>query len=397
MKKILFLVLLCFFLTSHFANAQQGIRFHGFVKNSIYSYQTEKTHTRAYQYVQLNLATPGNNVILSTSMRALSDANEPLTSDQRFKAYTFHLQIKNLLWNRLNMTVGRQFLHPGTILGGLDGAIGNLKILKNLSLMFYAGTESNFQRAFKIYETKDSFVSGGLLQMNRLFSTRLQLLYLQKKNDQGIFWQIAGLNVDNALVPKTRLRLQAHYDMQNQRMHRLLVSARNTWSTKFMTTLEYKIQYPQVYAMSFFTIFQPTAYRQIRANAAFQFVKGYFINAQYQLVQFEEDDANRVFLTIQSRNGSIGAIYESGYAGDQLGLMFDYALEILPNLMASVYVDYSKYRTEQIYEYDNQLSNAARLSYRFNSHWSMDVEYQWLTNRYKEKDARFLNHISCRW
>jgi len=61
-----------------------------------------------------------------------------------------------------------------------------------------------------------------------------------------------------------------------------------------------------------------------------------------------------------------------------------------------LYADYSKYRTETIYEYDDQIANAARLSYSL-GRWNFVGEYQWLTNRLKENDSRFLNHITYRW
>ncbi len=74
--------------------------------------------------------------------------------------------------------------------------------------------------------------------------------------------------------------------------------------------------------------------------------------------------------------------------------MFDIFCEVMPNLIASLNIDYTKYRVEKVYEYDNQLANAARLSYRLGRQWTFDVEYQWLTNRFKSSDSRFLNHIS---
>jgi len=77
--------------------------------------------------------------------------------------------------------------------------------------------------------------------------------------------------------------------------------------------------------------------------------------------------------------------------------MFDLFYEVMPNLIASLYVDYSKYRVEEVYEFDNQLANAARISYRLGRNWTFDVEYQWLSNRFKESDSRFLNHISFVW
>ena len=112
---------------------------------------------------------------------------------------------------------------------------------------------------------------------------------------------------------------------------------------------------------------------------------------------FEQDNANQRYATIGNTFGDIGLIWENGYAGDQLAVMLNMFYEVVPNLVASVYVDYSQYRLEEIYEYDNQLANAARLSYRIGRHWTIDVEYQWLTNKYKSSDSRFLNHIAFVW
>jgi len=375
----------------------QELIFHGRAKNSIYSYESDKAHTRIYQYTNFNLATANKGIVVNTSLRALTDANEALAAEQRFKAYTANLELNNLLWNRLDLVLGRQFLHPGTVLGALDGLYGKVKILKKLSLDFYTGTESHFERSLKIYETKDNFVAGGLLQLQRFFATNLQLLYLQKSNDQDIFWELAGLNLDNASIPRTRLRVQSHYDLQNERMHRLLVSARHRLMDKVSLMLEYKNQYPQIYANSYFTIFSPQVYTQYRAGVTFEFVSGYFLNTQYRMVQFEDGNATKVFVDVSNKNGAIGFVYESGYAGDQLGLMLDYTYEFSSQIIASVSLDYSKYRTEEIYEYDNQLCNATRLEYRLGRNWIIDLEYQWLTNRFKQSDSRLLNHISFRW
>ncbi|NOY58833.1 MAG: hypothetical protein GXO75_07850 [Calditrichaeota bacterium] len=396
MKQSVFVISIFFMLITQSLVAG-GLKFHGSAKNSIYSFESNEMHTKIYQYARFNVATANNRINLNASMRALTDANQSLKSDQRFKMYSLRLQFKNLLKNRLNFSLGRQFLHPGTVLGALDGVNGNLSISKHFSLQFYSGVESNFQKSFKVYEMKDSFVNGGVFQIGRMFSSKVQFLYLRKENENNVFWHLTGANFYSSLLPKTRLRVQAHYDLENQRMHRLLISVRNPWSKKFLTTVEFKSQYPQVYANSYFTIFEPRAYTQYRVGAAWQLFSGYYLDGQFQFVNFEKDSANRFFLTLQSGNGSVGFVYESGYAGDQLGLMFDYAWEFMENFVASVYMDYSKYRIEEVYEYENQLANAARLSYRLNRHFAVDVEYQWLTNRFKKQDSRFLNHISYLW
>lgn len=394
MKK-LFPAILLLLLLSQLSFAI-GLKFNGSAKNSIYSFESNETHTKIYQFARFNVATKDNNIVLFSSMRALNDANQSMDSDDKYKVYTLGLRYKNIL-NRIDLSFGRQFLHPGTILGGLDGLNAQVKLSSKMSLQLYGGVESHFQRSFKMYETTDSFVSGGLFELSRIYSSKLQLLYLLKQNENDVFWNITGANFQTALIPLTMLRVQAHYDIENERMHRLLVSTRNNWTDKIYTTLEYKSQHPQVYANSYFTIFELKAYDQYRAGAAVQVLSGYYIDAQYQLVNFEDDSANRLFLSLQNDNGSLGMVYESGYAGDQIGLMFDYAYPIMDKLLASIYMDYSKYRTEEIYEYDNQLANAMRLSYKLNRNLAIDVEYQWLTNRYKDQDSRFLNHISYIW
>jgi len=374
----------------------QGISFHGKARNSFYSYESQQKHTRLYQYAQFGLATADNNITVSASLRALTDTETSLDTDERFKAYSLNLQLKKLLKDRVDLTIGRQFLHPGAVLGALDGLYGTAKIAKNLSLGFYGGVEAQLLRGFTI--PSDAYqVAGGLLQVSNVASSKAQLLYLQKTDDSHTIWQLAGVNLDNAGIAKTHLRLQAHYDLQNDRMHRLLISSRTAWSDRVSTGLEFKSQRPQVYANSFFTIFEAKPYNQFRVSGSLEFTQGFYLDGQYFLVSVEDDNANRVFFSLRNDNGSLGFIYENGFAGEQVGVMFDYAYEVLPRLIASVYVDYSKYRSEEIYEEENQLGNAARISYQLNRMWRIDAEYQWLSNRFKETDSRFLNHVSFSW
>jgi len=396
MKKTCISAVFVLYLCAGLSTAQ--VVFHGQAKNSLYSYESEseQSHTRLYQYASFNLAMADGRIQLSSSLRALSDLNETLDSDNRFRAYALHLRLRRLL-GRIDLTAGRQFLHPGTVLGALDGVHGRIAVFKSMALQLYAGTESHFSRRFKIYETSDSFVTGATLELRRLLASSIQLLWLQKRNENETFWHLAGLNLDNDLLPETRLRVQAHYNLESEQIHRLLVSTRHSLSDRLAFNLEYKQQQPQVYANSYYTIFSPDAYRQVRAGGYFNVLSDYNINAVYQRVLFDGGEADRVLVSLANANGGIGLLYESGFAGDQLGLMFDYAYNLGSKLTASINLDYSKYRTEEIYEYENQLANAARLTYHLSRRWRIDVEYQWLTNRYVESDSRLLNHISYRW
>jgi len=397
MKRITKIWMLVFFALFSFQVNASGIQFHGRASNSFYSYEGTTTHTRMYQFVHFSVDSPELvKATLNVSFRALTDLNQSLDRDMRFRAYQLNLELKKLL-NRFNIVIGRQFLHPGTVLGGLDGLSARARIVNHLSLSLYAGVESHFNRSFKIYKYDDSFTAGSVIELKKIFSSNLQLLYLQKMNSEDIFWQIAGLNFNTSLIPKCKVRLQTHYDLQNSRFHRIYFYLRHHLLKDLYLNLSVKNQYPQIYANSFFTIFEIDPYWQYRLGGSYQLNRNYFVNCQYQLIQFDTETANRLYLTVSNLNGSVGLVYESGYAGDQIGVVLDYAYSITPSLLASVNVDYSRYKTEKVYEFENQIANAIRLSYKFKKYWSVDLEYQWLTNRFKESDSRVLNHIHFSW
>ena len=225
MRKLVFSGFLILFLFQILFG--QGLTFHGNARNSIYSYDSDESHTRFYQYLNFSVQ-PSNKIItLNTSLRALTDSREALESEKRFKAYLLNFKLDKLLKNRLELVIGRQFLYPGTVLGGLDGVLAKTVPLKNTSLQLYAGTESPYLRDFKLSKTDERLVYGGMFQIQDIVDSRIQILYLQKSSKEEAFWQISGVNVDTKILPQTSLRLQSHYDLLNERMHRLLFQIRH--------------------------------------------------------------------------------------------------------------------------------------------------------------------------
>jgi len=212
-QKIIFVFsILILFLSAGYV---QSVEFHGRASNSVYSYEDTSAHTKLYQYVTFSLEQPEWNFLsLNASFRALTDANETLENEDRFKAYNFNLKFKRL-FNRLDFVLGRQFLHPGTVLGGLDGVFTKFYITNQINISAYGGVEAHFQRSWKIYNTEDSFVTGGMVELNRMLNSNFQLFYLRKANEDAAFWHLAGLNLKNCSIPKTQLNLQTHYDLEN--------------------------------------------------------------------------------------------------------------------------------------------------------------------------------------
>jgi len=375
----------------------EGVTFHGRISNSLYSYETTETHTRLYQFARFTLEEPAlRGFALNAFLRTATDLNETLNSDYRYRAYLLNAEAKNL-FGRIDLVAGRQFLHSGTVLGGLDGVSARLKVSNRISVRAYGGVESHFQRAFKVYKADEALVTGGILELTRCLSSRIQLLYLQKSASDGIYWQLGGVNFSNRSALGARVRAEAHYDLKNERFHRLLADLRHGLGRKATVSVGFKQQYPQVYSNSFFTVFEVEAYRRYSLGCTYRISDDHYLSGRYQLLQFDTETANRAFATVGGLNGSIGFVFESGYAGDQVGFLADYAYSITPSLVASASVDYSRYKTEDVYEFEHELSNAVRLSYTLHKRWQMELEYQWLTDRFKSSDSRVLNHIHFSW
>jgi len=391
----------------------QSIQTRGRITNSVYVYDdtlqkanvdastgaTESKHVRLYQYLRFRAkAKEWNNLSLNVAARALSDLNPDteIDSDRRFNAYTLSIGMKNV-FSFMDFELGRQFLHPGIVLGSIDGLNLKLRPIENLNWQIYGGSESHLFRSLEIYKPDNALVLGTSLKYKNFSNNDLQLVYLQKSRAGENQWQVSGLNWQNYMVKNLTLLMQGHYDLVNSRFHRIYLSTRYKWNNSISLGGSFKQQYPQVYGDSYFKIFEISQYRLSSVDAAYAITDRYTVSAAFQSIMLEEGYGNRAILNFSDPNGSIGILYEYGDLGDQIGILMGYGYEFMPDLTASVSLDYSRYRFEEVYEYDSQLANAARLAYRFSRHWRADVEYQWLTNRMKDSDQRILNHIHFIW
>jgi hypothetical protein len=338
-----------------------------------------------------------NNLSLNIDARVLSDLEETLPDERRFNAYRLSLSATDLFNNLLDFEIGRQFLHPGVTFGSLDGINLTFKFGEQLRWQVYGGVESNLFKGFEIYKFDEAAVYGSTLKFRKVVDSNFELAYLQKQTKDEIQWQIAGLNLTNKSLSDIFLTGQFHYDLVNSRLHRIFVSGRYMPASRFSAVLSYKQQYPQIYGDSFFQMFTFKKYSQAGVNLWYGLTDRFGIAADYHLIMLEEGKGNRIIASLMDPNGSIGVVYETGDLGNQLSLMLNYGYEFIDGLIGSVSVDYTRYRYEEAYEYDSQLGNAARLAYRISPNWQVDLEYQWLNNKFKDSDQRLLNHIHFIW
>lgn len=377
----------------------QGIDTRGRISNSVYAYgENDSTNVRLYQYLRFTAdAKEWNNLSLNVAARVLTDTREDLPDETRFNAFRLSLSAKNLFNNLLDFELGRQFFHPGVVLGSLDGLNLRFRFSNQFSWQIYGGVESHLYKAMKIYKADDATVYGTTFNYYNLYQTNFQLAFLEKKTSEATQWRITGLNISSQALDHFRFQTQLHYDLLNKRMHRVYVMGKFLPNQKMNYVVSFKLQHPQVYGDSYFQIFNFKNYRQFTAGGWYEFYKDYALSLTYNLIQLQEGDGHRIIFALNDKNGSIGVVSETGDLGNQTSFMLDYGLEVVRNLVASVSVDYTKYRFEERFDWEDQMANAARLAYNIGRHWRIDLEYQWLNNKFKSSDQRLLNHIHFIW
>lgn len=410
----------------------QSFETRGRVTNSVYAYDDGESHTRLYQTLRFQMnPTDNRDFQFNFYGRILNDLNSDVDLDEeiQYNAYRLSLEANGLFNNFLDLEIGRQFLHPGLVLGSLDGVNAVLHPGQNIDWQIYGGVESHFFESFKVYEAEDAMVLGTAFKLKDIMDSDIEAVYIQKNGpddaigdeepDDGTQWQLAGANLKNHSIKGLNLYMQAHYDLINERLHRFYTKGTYKLNQRIYVSADYKQQYPQIYDGSYYNredLSTPFGdferYQQMGFNAAYFLNQNCSLNLGYRyLLLYNEDDAALLTATIDNANGSIGLVYEDGDLGDQIGVMADYGYEIFNNLMASVSVDYTRYRTEDCYcegignsveDYDRAIGSALRLSYKFNRHLRIDAEYQningWLSYSPDDtQDHRFLNHISYIW
>ena len=396
MKKIFSIPMLILLFLLQWVSAQ-SIDSHGRYTLSMYAFEREGggSPISLYQFLRFSTAAKEwNNLSLNVSMRLLTQEH---LDHEAFRAYRLSVSASNLFNNLLDLEIGRQFLHAGIPFGSLDGINLTLKPLANLSWQLFGGVESDLFREFKVTKFDEGAVYGSAVTYRKFYNTDAQLSYLQKVRKSTNQWQIIGLNLNNYSLKTVQFLVQAHYDLLNSRLHRLYASARYLPSRKLVITLFAKQQSPQIYGDSYFRIFEVNQYTQAALNANYALTSSYGLSAGAQYFVLEEGSGQRYLFGVNDNHGAINAVYETGDLGDQLSVMFDYGYEIWNDLIISAGVDYTRYRFEEIYDYENLLANTVRLHYNFSKNWKADLEYQWLKNRMSDMDNRLLSHIHFIW
>jgi hypothetical protein len=378
--------------------------------NSIYAFEplafrgSEESETNVFLYQFLRFEAKikeYNNLSFNYDTRALTNLQHDIESEFRFRVNRLSLSAQDLFSGFLDIEAGRFFYHPGVTFGSLDGLDLVLKPTQNLRVKLYGGVESHLYRSYRVYNLEDATAYGGSIKYFNLAQTDIQASYLEKKRNENTQWQITGLHLSNYSLRDWKFLLQTHYDIANSRMQRFFFSTRWTPSKDMHFYLNLKQQHPEIYADSYYNDEEKfgkfTNYERAGLGGTFYLSREYWISADYNYFRIEGGNGHKIIASVSNYNGTVGVVYETGDLGDQLGFIVSYGYEFIPGLVGSLAFDYQRYRFSEIYSYEDQFANSLRLNYKITDQWRIDFVYQLLSNRFKDTDHRFLNHIHFIW
>jgi hypothetical protein len=410
MKTKIYVVLAFLILLNMLSVKAQEVVTKGRFTNSIYAYdplsQRESnesdTHVLLYQFLRFQAKIKEyNNLSFNYDTRALTDLQENIDKDFRFRVNRLSLSASDLFNGILDVEAGRFFYHPGVTFGSLDGLDLVIKPTHDLHIQLYGGAESNLYRSYLVNSNKDATVYGGSAKYFNLYETDIQVSYIEKNRNKNIQWQMAGLNLSNYTLKQWKFLLQTHYDIANSRLQRFFFSTRWTASKDMHFYLNLKQQHPEIYADSYYNneeIFgQFKYYRRAGIGGTYNLTDEYWVSVDYNFFKIEEGQGHKFIASVSNFNGTLGLVYETGDLGDQVGFIASYGYEFLPGLVGSLAFDYQRYRFSEIYSFEDQFANSLRVNYKVAEHWRIDVVYQLLSNKFQDTDHRFLNHIHFIW
>ena len=382
--KNLILAISTFVLLS-FSNTLAQFSLNGSLQSSLYTFERTDDLRQANFYQGFNLRLAHGslaNTYLNTNFRMIKFGDQSWDE----KVYNTYLNWKTAS-NLVSVRAGRQFLYQGVMNGTFDGVLLAVNPVENLSIKVFGGLEAPFDRDFRTVES-DSSAIGGILSYRLPWDIKVDVSYMNQKRDDESILELAGLalsgNYDNSLY----YVIQADQDLINDEIQKLRGRFHYLFD-KWTFIAEVAQQKPRIYQDSFFRIFSIEEYSQMRGGLTYQ-LDMVQLGAQYILTNYENDSNNRIIVTGATDWGMIGVIFQSGYAGDNVGVYGDLRYKVMPELTLKAYSSYYNYErgTKDISE--DAVSFSAGAEYRPLDSIILMADVQESMNSYFKNDLRGL-------
>ena len=369
---------------------QGQARLDGRVYASLYAWENaaENQQWDTYQGLQLRLR-PSEALTFKTTLR-LARRGDPAAWDERI--YNAYLDWRPAGTN-LEVRFGRQFLYTGVINGSYDGLVVRAQPRKRWDLRLVGGFAVPFDRALRVRSWGAGGTLGGYAAYRFGPLARLDVSYLQRLRGERIAWRQAGAALTGAWRAAVFYQAQIAYNLEQatyQGMRYRLTYRLRRWAVSG----EFNSQKPRIFEDSFFNIFELIEFNQIRGGVTYQ-IGAYQVGAQYLHTIYEREETNdEVILSVGTRWGTLGAVYQTGYGGEQVGLFGDVRYDLTPGLALRLHASHYDYERRSIAFHEDATAFSGGLRYRPRPFLSIQAELQESLNSFYDNDLRALVRVN---
>ncbi len=369
------------------------------------------THLRSYAALRLKITDLGDRrVSLNTYLRATTDLAKRAVDDPAFRPVSAYLRFND---RRLDMRLGRQYVHAGVGYGQVDGVRADVKAA-GMRLTLHGGALVPIYGEVELGSIHHAYLWGARLSTDRLAGIDLAISFADRKRDpipyesfgrysgfigvpQAIHRQLVGIDA--------RRRFGAHnlhgrldYDLQSEVLRRAEVGTRIALHPRLSISGDWIRREPALFASSILSVFAAQGFDEITVRARYQVREELAVSIHAATITYDTDDSQRLGLSASfGRHLSIGYNRSSGYAGANDGLHGSILCPLSDKLTLRGQLGMASYERIPDEAREELLSAVAGITYRPNRRLSIDSQLQAARNPSYDTDLRLLMRATWRF
>lgn len=366
-------------------------------------------HLRAYQLAQVsigNLRFP--NLSFHTYLQLSSDFVEKAKDDPRLWIYNFYLDYKKL-FNRVDLSLGRQRIYAGVGYGTVDGLQMKYGFRDYFQIKAYVGTLAPLSKSYEIEDFKSDNLSYGFhLTTNKLKKLKIGLSYANlsrvpvRYKSTGIFTgnfrldnpesatqkQLLGLDLSSMVSKNIRFNGRLDYNLETEKVQRGEFGGRY-FMKNFEIGLDYIYRMPFIDFSSIFSIFTLNPNQEVAMTASYR-LNDHRFYANFSTTMFDGDDSQRIGAGWSWKFLHLGYNKRLGYGGESDGIYATVNYFVMEKLNLSLSSNFVSFKYDPVVsERDQVLAEVLGINYSPSKRLTLQAEVQYLNNPRFSRDMRF--------
>lgn len=366
-------------------------------------------HLRAYQLAQVSVGSLGlPNLSFHTYLQLSNDFVEQAKDDPRLWIYNLYLDYKKL-FNRVDLSLGRQRIYAGVGYGTVDGVQVKYGFRDYFQIKAYVGTLAPLRKSYQIEDINSDNLSYGFhLTTNKIKQLKIGLSYANlsrapvRYKSSGIFTsnfrldnpesatqrQLLGLDMSSLVSNNIRFNGRLDYNLETAKVQRGEFGGRY-FVNNFEIGLDYIYRMPFIDFSSIFSIFALNPNQEVAMIASYR-CNDHRFYANFATVMFEGDDSQRIGAGWNWKFLNLGYNKRLGYGGESDGIYATINYFVLEKLNLSLSSNLVSFKYDPVAsERDQVLAEVLGINYSPGKRLTLQAEAQYLNNPRFSRDMRF--------